>query len=375
MKALKYILPVLTILCLLACSDNKKKMTIRHRTVQNDAVSDHRILSENVQKGGSRNHNTVKATQPQKQTTTRLVLNSNNSKKRPIQSRQDNRRLKDLKHRTLSKYFADNKADTLKAGRAELCVPGGSMGRGKVLSITPLKKNELPHLPAGMVNVTGGCDTLMAKNDTTAGYRFLPHGNHFVHSMASIAVPYDSTLIPKGYTADDIHTYYYDELTRKWTLLKSKGIDTKHAVAMAETSHFTDVINGIIKVPESPETQSYVPTGISELKAADPGAGIHQIEAPTANQNGTAALSYPFEAPKGRAGIAASAGLQYSSDGSSSYVGYGWSLPLQSIDIETRWGVPHFSTEYESESYLLMGKQLNDRVYRKIDMDGKATLL
>ena len=369
MKVLKYILPVLAILCLLACSDNKKKMTIRHRMVQNDVVSDHRALSKNMQKDSSRNH-TVKTTLSQKQTITRFVLKN---KRKYIQSRQDNSRLKDLKRRTLSKYFSDNKADTLKAGRAELCVPERSMGRGKVLSITPLKKNELPHLPAGMVNVTGGCDTLMAKNGTTAGYRFLPHGNHFVHSMASIAVPYDSTLIPKGYTADDIHTYYYDELTRKWTLLKSKGIDTKHAVAMAETSHFTDVINGIIKVPESPETQSYVPTGISELKAADPGAGIHQIEAPTANQNGTAALSYPFEAPKGRAGIAASAGLQYSSDGSSSYVGYGWSLPLQSIDIETRWGVPHFSTEYESESYLLMGKQLNDRIYRKIDMDKRKS--
>ena len=364
MKAIKYILPILTILCFLACSDNRKKMTIQHQAIQNDAVSDHRTLSRNMQKGGSRNHNTVKATQPQKQTTTRLVLNS---KKRPIQNRRDKRRLKDLQRRTLSKYFADNKADTLKAGRAELCVPGGSMGRGKVLSITPLKKSELPHLPAGMVNVTGGCDTLMAKNDTTAGYRFLPHGKHFVHSMASIAVPYDSTLIPKGYTTDDIHTYYYDELTRKWTLLKSKGIDTKHAVAMAETSHFTDVINGIIKVPESPETQSYVPTGISELKAADPGAGIQQIEAPTANQNGTAALSYPFEAPKGRAGIAASAGLQYSSDGSSSYVGYGWSLPVQSIDIETRWGVPRFDTNNESESYLLMGQQLNDRIHRRTE--------
>ena len=243
MKAIKYILPILTILCFLACSDSRKKMTIQYQAIQNDAVSDHCILSRNMQKDSSRNH-TVKTTLSQKQTTTRFVLKN---KIKHIQSRQDNSRLKDLKRRTLSKYFADNK------------------GRGKVLSITPLKKNELPHLPAGMVNVTGGCDTLMAKNDTTAGYRFLPHGNHFVHSMASIAVPYDSTLIPKGYTADDIHTYYYDELTRKWTLLKSIGIDMKHAVAMAETSHFTDVINGIIKVPESPETQSYVPTGISEL--------------------------------------------------------------------------------------------------------------
>ena len=180
-------------------------------------------------------------------------------------------------------------------------------------------------------------------------------------------MPYDSTLIPKGYTAADIHTYYYDELHRRWTVLKSAGLDTEHAVAMAETTHFTDVINGIIKVPESPETQNYVPTGISELKAADPGAGIQQVEAPSASQNGAAGLTFPFELPEGRNGIGASAGLQYSSDGGSSLAGYGWSLPVQSIDIETRWGVPRFETDFESESYLLMGQQLNDRHYRRAD--------
>ena len=286
------------------------------------------------------------------------------------------KRLQDFRKRTVSKYFAGTLADSLSVGRAELKVPRGSMERAKILSITPLCKGELAHLPAGMVNVTADRSnpTVAAHSkDSIAGYRFLPHGEHFVHSPASITVPYDSTLIPQGYTAEDIHTYYYDELKAQWVMLRHKALDKDKELVMAETSHFTDVINGIIKVPENPETQNYVPTGISELKAADPGAGIQQIEAPTANQNGTAALSYPFEAPKGRAGIAASTGLQYSSDGSSSYVGYGWSLPVQSIDIETRWGVPHFSTEYESESYLLMGKQLNDRVYRKIDMDKRKS--
>ena len=282
-------------------------------------------------------------------------------------NRKSARLFADLGKRTVSKFFTNSDSDTLNVGRAQLAVPREAMAKGKVLSITPLRKGELPTLPTGMVNVTGGCDTLMARTDTVSGYRFLPHGNHFVHHLASIAVPYDSTLIPKGYTVDDIHTYYYDELHQRWTMLQSKGIDTKREVAMAETSHFTDVINGIIKVPESPETQNYVPTGISELKAADPAAGIQQIEAPSANQNGTASLSYPFEVPAGRNDIGVSAGLQYSSEGGSSFVGYGWSFPVQSIDIETRWGVPRFEDQYESESYLLMGQQLSDRLYRRTD--------
>ena len=277
------------------------------------------------------------------------------------------KRLQDFRKRTVSKYFAGTLADSLSVGRAELKVPRGSMERAKILSITPLRKGELPHLPAGMVNVTADRSnpTVAAHSkDSVAGYRFLPHGEHFVHSLASITVPYDSTLIPQGYTAEDIHTYYYDELKAQWVMLRHKALDKDKELVMAETSHFTDVINGIIKVPESPETQNYVPTGISELKAADPSAGITAVSAPTANQSGTAALSYPFELPKGRAGMQPSVGLQYSSDGSSSYVGYGWSLPLQSIDIETRWGVPRFDTDKESESYLLMGSKLNDRTYR-----------
>ena len=277
------------------------------------------------------------------------------------------KRLQDFRKRTVSKYFAGTLADSLSVGRAELKVPRGSMERAKILSITPLCKGELPHLPAGMVNVTADRSnpTVAAHSkDSVAGYRFLPHGEHFVHSLASITVPYDSTLIPQGYTAEDIHTYYYDELKAQWVMLRHKALDKDKELVMAETSHFTDVINGIIKVPESPETQNYVPTGISELKAADPSAGITAVSAPTANQSGTASLSYPFELPKGRAGMQPSVGLQYSSDGSSSYVGYGWSLPLQSIDIETRWGVPRFDADKESESYLLMGSKLNDRTYR-----------
>ncbi len=266
------------------------------------------------------------------------------------------------RHKAVSHFFSNAKGDSLAVGGARLAVPAGAMSHGMILSITPLEKNELPHLPAGMVNVTGG-DAM--PGDTVSGYRFLPHGNHFCNIPARITVPYDSTLIPKGYTAADIHTYYYDEMHGKWTMLKHKSTDKHLATVTAETTHFTDVINGIIKVPESPETSNYVPTGISDLKAADPSAGIQQIEAPTANQNGTAALAYQFAVPEGRAGISAGAGLQYSSDGGSGFVGYGWSLPVQSIDIETRWGVPRFDSENESESYLLAGKQLSDRHYRK----------
>ena len=296
---------------------------------------------------------------------------------RKVQGRVTNKdlsRLRSFRRRTVSKLFARDAADSLHLGRAQLHVPSGSMERAKLLSVTPLGKGELPHLPAGMVNVTGDRDVPVSASlkGGVAGYRLLPHGEHFVHAPATITVPYDSALIPKGYTADDIHTYYYDELQGKWTMLRHKALDREREVVMAETSHFTDVINGIIKVPESPETQNYMPTGIAELKAADPAAGITTVNAPTPNQSGTASLGYAFELPKGRGSMQPSVGLQYGSDGGSSYVGFGWSLPVQSVDIETRWGVPRFDIEHESESYLLMGTKLGDRAYRTAELPGRA---
>ena len=133
------------------------------------------------------------------------------------------------RHRTVSKLFARDVADSLSVGRAELRVPRGSMERSKILSVTPLDKGELPQLPAGMVNVTGDRNTSVSVSlkDGVAGYRLLLHGEHFVHEPATITVPYDSTLIPEGYMADDIHTYYYDELQGKWTMLRHKALDKR----------------------------------------------------------------------------------------------------------------------------------------------------
>ena len=50
--------------------------------------------------------------------------------------------------------FSNAKGDSLAACGARLAVPAGAMSHGMILSITPLDKNELPHLPARMVNVT-----------------------------------------------------------------------------------------------------------------------------------------------------------------------------------------------------------------------------
>jgi hypothetical protein len=53
-----------------------------------------------------------------------------------------------------------------------------------------------------------------------------------------------------------------------------------------------------------------------------------------------------------------SLGIQYNSDGGSGLLGEGWDLPLQSITVDTRWGVPRYSDTKETETYSMNGVML-----------------
>lgn len=257
--------------------------------------------------------------------------------------------------KAIEKVFSPLLADTLEAFGAKLVVPAGGIENATTLSITPLSSDELPDLPSGMVNVTRGA----------AGFRFLPHGEHFRRAAATIIIPFDTTLIPAGFSVNDIRTWYFDEATHQWEALITDTIVSDGALAYSYTTHFTDMINGIIQVPHSPEAQGYAPNSITGLQAANPTSGIVVMEPPTAAQSGAAHLSYPFQLPAGRRGMQPSLWLQYNSNKNSGWVGYGWDLTFPAIDIETRWGVPLFDPVIETESYLVMGEQLTHQPHRR----------
>ncbi|WP_277070638.1 toxin TcdB middle/N-terminal domain-containing protein, partial [Prevotella corporis] len=80
---------------------------------------------------------------------------------------------------------------------------------------------------------------------------------------------------------------------------------------------------------------------------------------PTANNRGSASLQYGFEMPPARNGMAPSLGIQYSSEGGSGWLGEGWNLSVPSITLDTRWGVPRYDTEKETETYLISGSMLS----------------
>lgn len=272
---------------------------------------------------------------------------------------------------SVSKYFTAQKSDSISVAGGSLAVAEGRMLRPVSLSICAVDSIDLPELDFAMCNVTGESD----------GYRFLPHGTHFTEEGATIRLKYDRTRIPSGYTEDDIRTFYYDTEKGHWVALDRVKVDKELACVVSKTTHFTDMINGVIQAPESPETEGFAPTMMNDIKAANPTAKLNIIAPPSANNRGSANLQYAFEMPPARNGMAPSLGISYNSDGGNGWLGHGWDLSVPSITLDTRWGVPRYNLEEETETYSLSGSMLStmddngamsvahrgDRIARKAD--------
>lgn len=215
------------------------------------------------------------------------------------------------------------------------------------ISVTGLRNIDMPLLDMAMINVT-------AEN---SGYRCLPHGSRFENDI-EISIKYDTTKIPNGYGAEDIRTFYYDETCGKWVMLEFDNLDYETNEIVSKTNHFTDFINAILKAPELPQTAAFTPTSMKDIKFADPLAGLNIIGAPSANNSGSANMSFPLQIPAGRQGMQPQLAISYNSDGGNGWLGVGWGLSVPSISIDSRWGVPRFYDDYESEEYLVNGEQI-----------------
>ena len=236
----------------------------------------------------------------------------------------------------------------------------GSLMHDLTISATVLPYKKGTAMPSNMENVCLLSD----------GMQLLPNGEHFSkEAPAFVTLAYDASRIPMGYAPKDIYTYYCDD-AKTWHRLERVSVDTIAHTITSRTTHFTDFANAVIKVPEMPESKAFVPTAMTDLPDVDPMHGIPMVEVPTPNNKGTAELTYPIVLPKGRRGMQPNVDLHYSSSGGNGILGVGWSLATPAISIDTRWGVPRYDPQYETEQYLVNGSPILFR-----NSDGTAMAL
>ncbi len=228
-----------------------------------------------------------------------------------------------------------------------LLIKKGSIDNSKIdfAILNTIHDSSLLSLATGMVNVTSGEYIYQTKNLNSR--------------RKIISIPFDPDKVPEGYNVGDIHIFWFDADISNWIQLKRDSIDLVRNVVYSTSTKDGDYITAIIKVPEAPETQGYTPTTINNLKVGDPAAMVQLIQPPAANNMGSANLSYNIEIPPGRQGIQPKISLSYNSDAGRSWLGEGWSLSgISSITVETRWGVPKYNHQLETETYLLDGQML-----------------
>ena len=140
-------------------------------------------------------------------------------------------------------------------------IPPGALLEPIEISIYGLAGTH--EIPEGRQNVTGGA----------RAYRFLPAGLNFAIPV-EIFLPYDERLNESEAALEALHTYFYDSKERRWESLERIGIDEERGVVHSLSTHFTDMINSTLTLPQGPEPVEFDLNSIKNLEAASPGEGI-----------------------------------------------------------------------------------------------------
>ncbi len=161
----------------------------------------------------------------------------------------------------------------------------------------------------------------------------------------------------------DGNSYFYHFFTKQPPKTETKVLPEK------PTTQLQTLVQEPTTDPDSPMPDvtgmpAHLTNHIEDLQAPDPTEGIILLPPPAANSRGTAETDFPLKLPQGRQGMQPNLAITYSSEGSNDWLGLGWNLQLPAITIDTRWGVPRFDAEDETETYLLNGEQLSPVAHR-----------
>ncbi|MCL2791682.1 MAG: hypothetical protein FWD87_01195 [Spirochaetaceae bacterium] len=246
-------------------------------------------------------------------------------------------------------YVLESEAQLIKASEggviklrgASIEIPAGALDKDKEVTIKRLLRTN--EIGGDLQNVTQG----------GGGYRFLPAGTKFNKEVV-IRISYDSQL-PEA-AVNNLRTYFFNKQEGQWIALERIDIDRISHEVVSVTTHFTDMINATLTLPESASPLRFDINSIKNLEAANPGSGIMKLEGLAGGRSGNANFKMELNIPSGRRGLFPELAVTYSSDGNVGVMGKGFDLFAGSrISTDTRWGLPEYDG---SDDYLLDGVRL-----------------
>ena len=235
---------------------------------------------------------------------------------------------------------------TVVLGEASIQIPEGALKKDTKISITRLLK----------VEDTG--ESLYNAIPHSGGYRFLPAGTKFEKDV-TITLPYSSELNAKPQSLDELYTYFYDTQKKSWIKLERLEIDKENHKVRSLSTHFTDMINATLALPESAGPADVNLNSIKNLEAARPDGHLIKFNPPEAGNMGDASFSFELAVPAGRKGMQPQISVSYSSGGGNGIMGKGFDVSYgSSITTDTRFGLPNYDTH---DTYMLDGILLEEK--------------
>ena len=235
---------------------------------------------------------------------------------------------------------------TVTLGEASIEIPEGALRKDTRISITRLLK----------VEDTG--ESLCNAIPHSGGYRFLPAGTKFEKDV-TITLPYSSQLNAKPQSLDELYTYFYDTQKKSWIKLERLEVDRESHKVRSLSTHFTDMINATLTMPESASPVDVNLNSIKNLEAAKPDSHLIKFNPPKASNMGDASFSFELAVPAGRKGMRPQISVSYSSGGGNGIMGKGFDVSYgSSITTDTRFGLPNYDTH---DTYMLDGILLEEK--------------
>jgi hypothetical protein len=221
---------------------------------------------------------------------------------------------------------------------------------GLLGSVYALNDAQTPSVPTDIVNATDGAFAYYIEFESN-------------RERGLIRLPINPNILSPGSNPEDIHVFYFNEANRKWTpvLTDSMSVDlstnTTYKYIPSQPGSF--YMAGSQRTPSMPETSASFLDRMGESdNVGTLISGVSMASAPQINQQGDAATSIPLNIPPGRNGMQPNISIGYNSSNPGGYMGVGWCIPISTISVSTKWGVPLYDGEIESEVYALDGEDL-----------------
>lgn len=235
-------------------------------------------------------------------------------------------------------------------------IPEGALKKDTKISITRLYT----------VEDTG--ESLYNAIPKSGGYRFLPAGTNFAKDV-TIILPYSAELNAKPQSLDELYTYFYDTQKKCWIKLERLEVDREHHKVRSLSTHFTDMINATLTMPESASPVDVNLNSIKNLEAAKPDGHLIKFNPPKASNMGDTGFSFELAVPAGRRGMQPQIAVSYSSGGGNGIMGKGFDVSYGScITTDTRFGLPNYDT---NDTYMFDGILLKETSRRGTEITYK----